>query len=100
MTDLWSNDSLTFPIMTHSHNNNLYTKMVHHEGEKYSRSKLNSILKWTTFVNEVFDSMISLKSNQMNALWPNDSLTFTFYEAFSNSIQKWMSFVKEFFDSR
>ena len=35
---------------------------------------------------------------EMTALWPNDSLTFTFFETFSNSIPKWTTFVKEIFD--
>ena len=37
--------------------------------------------------------MISLESDKMGALWPNDSLTFTFYETFSNSIPNWAIFV-------
>ena len=35
----------------------------------------------------------------MTVLWPNDSLTFTFYVIISNSIPNWRTFVKEFFDS-
>ena len=42
--------------------------------------------------------MISLESDKVTALLPNDSLTFTFYEAFSNSIQNWTPFVKTGFD--
>ena len=42
--------------------------------------------------------MFSLESDEMTALWPNDSLTFTFHETFSNSIPKWTAFVKEVFD--
>ena len=30
--------------------------------------------------------MFNLESDEMTALWPIDSLTFTFYETFSNSI--------------
>ena len=41
----------------------------------------------------------SLESDEMTALWPNDSLAFTFYLIFSNSIQNWTTFVKEVFDS-
>ena len=41
--------------------------------------------------------MFSLESDEMTALWPNDSLTFTFYVIFSNSIPNWTTFVKEFF---
>ena len=41
--------------------------------------------------------MISLKSDEMTALWPNDSLTFTFNLTFSNSIPNWTSLVKEVF---
>ena len=44
-----------------------------------------------------FDSMFSLESDEMTALWPNDSLTFTFYATFSNSIPNWTTFVKEVF---
>ena len=44
-----------------------------------------------------FDSMFSLESDKMTALWPNDSLTFTFYETFSNNIPNWTIFVKEVF---
>ena len=32
------------------------------------------------------DLTLSLKSDKMTALCPNDSLTFTFYQAFSSSI--------------
>ena len=47
-----------------------------------------------------FDSMFSLESDEMTALWPNDSLTFTFYVIISNSIPNWATFVqKKFFDS-
>ena len=48
-------------------------------------------LLWKKF----FDSMFSLESDEMIALWPNDSLTFTFYVIFSNSIPNKTSFVKE-----
>ena len=43
--------------------------------------------------------MFSLESDEMTALWPNGSLTFTFYEIFSNSIPKWTTFAKEVFYS-
>ena len=43
--------------------------------------------------------MFSLESDKMTALWPNYSLTFTFYVTFSNILQKWTSFIKEVFDS-
>ena len=43
--------------------------------------------------------MFSLESDEMTALWPNDTLTFTFYVRFSNSIPNWSNFVKEVFDS-
>ena len=41
--------------------------------------------------------MINLESYKMTALWPNDSLSFPFYEIFSNRIQNWASFVKKVF---
>ena len=53
----------------------------------------NSIPKWTTFVKEVYDSMISLEVSK----WLNDSLTFTFYDTLSNSIPT--TSVKKVFDS-
>ena len=43
--------------------------------------------------------MFSLESDEMTALWPNDSLTFTFYMTFSNGIPNWSTIVKEAFDS-
>ena len=51
-------------------------------------------------LKKFFDLMFSLESDEMTALWPNDSLTFTFYETFSNSIPYWTTFVKEVFDSK
>ena len=33
-----------------------------------------------------FDMILSLESDEMTALWPNDRLTLTFYLTFSNSI--------------
>ena len=42
--------------------------------------------------------MFSLESDEMTALWPNDSLTFTFYVTISNSIPNWASFKKNIFD--
>ena len=42
--------------------------------------------------------MINLESDKMTALWPDDSLTFTFYVAFSYSIPNWTTFVQDFFD--
>ena len=59
----------------------------------------NSIPKWTTFVKDVFDSMINLESFKMNVFWLNDSLTFTFYDTLSNSIPKLKTSVKKVFDS-
>ena len=41
--------------------------------------------------------MFSSESDEMTALWPNDSLTLTFYETFLNSLPNWTTFVKEFF---
>ena len=35
------------------------------------------VSNWTTFVKEVFVLVFSLKSDEMTALLPNDSLTFT-----------------------
>ena len=43
--------------------------------------------------------MFSLESDEMTALWPNDSLTFTFYGIFSKSIPNWTTCVKKFFVS-
>ena len=43
--------------------------------------------------------MFSLESDEMTALGPNDSSTFTFYVIISNSIPNWATFVKEVFDS-
>ena len=44
--------------------------------------------------------MLSLESDEMAALWPNDRLTSTFYVKISNSIPNWATFVqKKFFDS-
>ena len=42
--------------------------------------------------------MYSLESDEMTALWQNDSLTFTLYATFSFSITNWTTFVKEVFD--
>ena len=41
--------------------------------------------------------MFSLGSDEMTALWPNDSLTFTFYVTFSNNIPNWTTIVEEVF---
>ena len=43
--------------------------------------------------------MFTLESDEMTALWLNDSLTFTFYVIISKSIPNWATFVKEVFDS-
>ena len=43
------------------------------------------------------DLMFSLESDKMTSLWPNDSLTFTFYVTFSNFIPNGRTFVKEVF---
>ena len=42
--------------------------------------------------------MFGLESDKMTALWPNNSLTFTFYMTFSNSIPDFTKYVKEVFD--
>ena len=39
-----------------------------------------------------FDSMVSLESDKMTALWWNDCLNSTFYEAFSFCIPNWKTF--------
>ena len=39
--------------------------------------------------------MFSLETDKMTALWPNESLTFTFNEPFSKGILNWTTFVKE-----
>ena len=57
----------------------------------------NRIPNRATFVKEVFDSMLSLESDEMAALWPNDRLTSTFYVKISNSIPNWATWVKEVF---
>ena len=36
-------------------------------------------------------------SDELTALWPNDTLSFNFFMAFSNSIPNWITFVKEVF---
>ena len=41
--------------------------------------------------------MFNLESDEMTALWPNDSLTLTFDVKFSNSIPNKTTFVKEVF---
>ena len=41
--------------------------------------------------------MLCLESDEMTALWQNDSLTFTFCMTFSNIIPNWTIFVKEVF---
>ena len=43
--------------------------------------------------------MFSLESDKRTALWPNYSLTFTFYDTLSNSIPKLTASVKKVFDS-
>ena len=52
-----------------------------------------------TLMNNFFIWSFSLESDEMKALWPNDGLSFNFYETFSNSIPKLTTFVKEAFDS-
>ena len=42
--------------------------------------------------------MFSLESDEMTALWPDDSLTLTFYVISLKSIPNWAIFVKEVFD--
>ena len=39
--------------------------------------------------------MFSVESDEITALWPNDSLTFTFYVIISNSIPNQTTLVKE-----
>ena len=41
--------------------------------------------------------MFNLESDEMTGLWPNDSLTFTFYMIFSSRIPNWTTSVKEVF---
>ena len=41
--------------------------------------------------------MFSAESDEMTALWPNNSLTFIFYVINSISITNWTTFVKEVF---
>jgi len=48
-------------------------------------------------LKKFFDSMFSLESDKMTALWPNDSLTFTFYVIISNGKPNWATFVKDVF---
>ena len=43
--------------------------------------------------------MLSLESNEMTALWPNDRLTLTLYATFSNSLPNWTTFVEEVFNT-
>ena len=43
--------------------------------------------------------MFSLESDKMTALWPNDSLTLTFYFTFLYIMPNGTTFVKEVFDS-
>ena len=47
--------------------------------------------------NKFLDLKLTLKRVKMTALWPNDSLTFTFYATISNSIPNLTIFVKEVF---
>ena len=49
-------------------------------------------------LKKFYDSMLSLESDEMTVLWPNDSITFTFYVTFSNCIPHWTTFKKKFFD--
>ena len=48
-------------------------------------------------LKKFFDPMLYLESDEMTALWQNDSLTFTFCMTFSNIIPNWTIFVKEVF---
>ena len=50
-------------------------------------------LMWEKF----FDVMISSESDEMTALWTNESLTLTFYVTLSNSTPNWKRF-KDFSD--
>ena len=47
--------------------------------------------------NKFFDTIFSLESNQITALWANEILKFTFYVTISNIIANWTTFVKEIF---
>ena len=49
------------------------------------------------FQKKFFDLVFSLKSDEMTAMWPNDSLNFTCYVIFSKYIPNWATFVKEVF---
>ena len=48
-------------------------------------------------LKKFYDSMLSLESDEMTVLWPNDRLIFTFYLTFSNRIQNWTTFVTKVF---
>ena len=50
-------------------------------------------LLWNKFFNTIF----SLESDQMTALWANDILNSTFYVTISNNIANWTTFIKEIF---
>ena len=47
--------------------------------------------------NKFFNTMFSLESDQITALWADDILNFTFYVTISNSIANRKTFVKEIF---
>ena len=49
------------------------------------------------FLKKFFNTIFSLESDQMPALWANDFLNFTFYVTIPNSIANWPTFVKEIF---
>ena len=51
------------------------------------------------FEKKFFDSMASLEIYKMTAMWPCDSLTFTFFTHSKTTHQTGQLFVKEFFDS-
>ena len=68
--------------------------------EEFSNGKKRQIAYQTEQLlsKKFFDSMFSLESDKMTALWPNDRIMFTFYVTFSNGIPHWTTFVKYFFD--
>ena len=49
------------------------------ESDKMTVLWPNDSITFTFYVKEVFNSMNSLESDKMIAMWRNDSLTFTFH---------------------
>ena len=56
----------------------------------------NDIITFTFYVM-ISNSIPNRESDKMTPLCQNDSLTFTFYVTISNSIPNWTTFVKEVF---